>query len=276
MSHGIESLELTSRLQPAQADIRIAVAPEGSTKDVELRGKLVGPRCLYASTVEVAYPFRPIPADALDCHAERLNMRVTIPEPSFWEPATPFLYKGHLELWQNGHRTDQRRLQTGLRQLQLGPSGLRLNGRPFFIRGAECSNVSHEHLRALHQSGINTLAVPSENAASSIWDLADQMGFFVLARLHSGNQIQAGLGHPSFMGWIVSPDSRPLPSAGLIGVELHEPWDSRLPHGAHFVICDSPPGETMPFIRRVATRPADGSPFESNLGWILAATLESE
>jgi hypothetical protein len=32
---------------------------------------------------------------------------VLIPEPNVWTEATPFVYEGTLELWQDGERQDQ-------------------------------------------------------------------------------------------------------------------------------------------------------------------------
>jgi hypothetical protein len=39
--------------------------------------------------------------------ANSLAARVLIPEPNLWTDATPFVYEGTLDLWQDGQREDQ-------------------------------------------------------------------------------------------------------------------------------------------------------------------------
>src|SRR5262245_11376218 len=94
----IYRLEVRDRLiDPNSPEVWISVTPERASPTTELRGRLMGPRCLYASTVEVAYPLRPF-HDMPD-GLEGLARRVIIPEASFWDPISPFLYQGPLELW---------------------------------------------------------------------------------------------------------------------------------------------------------------------------------
>jgi beta-galactosidase/beta-glucuronidase len=44
-----------------------------------------------------------------------LEFRVIIPEASWWEPKTPFLYEGPVELWQDGVLCDRREISHGIR-----------------------------------------------------------------------------------------------------------------------------------------------------------------
>src|SRR4051812_27257434 len=83
---------------PAEPEVWITVTPAFQTPTTDVRGRLMGPRCHYASTVEVAYPLRPFarPPEGLPA----LARRVVIPEASLWEPQCPFLYQGPVELWE--------------------------------------------------------------------------------------------------------------------------------------------------------------------------------
>src|SRR5690242_18252743 len=102
-------------LNPAEAEIWITILPANS--DMEVRGRLTGPRCQYATTVEVAHPLSPLPG-----HLARpgdLTARAIIPEPSFWDPESPFLYEGTVEVWKGGNRCHEAALSHGLRILQL-------------------------------------------------------------------------------------------------------------------------------------------------------------
>src|SRR5262249_21584482 len=158
-------------LSPAQAEVHVLVTPQQRTPATEVRGRLMGPNCPYSNTVEVAYALRPLPGaegDALVC-------RVIIPEPSLWEPESPFLYRGPVELWQDGSREDRVTVSHGLRQIQLGPRGLRVNGRPLTLRGREVGHLSDDEALALRRGGYNLLLAPAE-AAALLWDTADRLG----------------------------------------------------------------------------------------------------
>jgi hypothetical protein len=44
-----------------------------------------------------------------------LAAQVLIPEPNLWTEATPFVYDGTVELWQDGQRCDTARVSVGLK-----------------------------------------------------------------------------------------------------------------------------------------------------------------
>jgi hypothetical protein len=96
----------THRLSPTEAEVWVAVTADSQTDASELRGRLVGPKCAFSSTIEVAYPLQPFPRKPADL--PQLCGRVVIPEPSLWEPDCPFEYDLAVELWENGQRCDVR------------------------------------------------------------------------------------------------------------------------------------------------------------------------
>src|SRR5436309_1982537 len=90
----------TTRYDPTEAELTVTYAPDDPAAvapGAELRGKFEGPSSAYAETVEVAYALRPLPREE-----DVLRARVIIPEPCFWSPAAPLLYRGTVELWQGG------------------------------------------------------------------------------------------------------------------------------------------------------------------------------
>src|SRR6266404_9073945 len=115
-----EMMVFQQRLDPAEAEIGISVYPEELTAGTEVRGRLMGPRCRYASTVEVAYPLREWKRAYEKEDVPHLWLRVIIPEPSFWDTQSPFLYEGPVELWHKKERCDQVLLSRGLRTVNLG------------------------------------------------------------------------------------------------------------------------------------------------------------
>lgn len=232
---------------PAEAEIRVDVVAEDMTAATEIRSRLVGPRCLYASTVEVAYPFlevkRPTPEGA------GLGKRVVIPEPSLWEPTCPFLYQGRIELWQDGQLQEQRQFTHGLRTLQLGTSGLRVNGNMLPIRvmdpggDAALTHSLTTNAATWREAGYNTLLTPVAPGTTELWELADRLGFFVLGMVRdidaSPHLVKALSRHPAALGWVVPAQTR-IPTDAvrgtLWGVEIDVDEEAPPPEGAHFLL----------------------------------------
>jgi hypothetical protein len=230
----VESIEVCHRLlTPTEADVRISFLFREPVFHVEVRGKLVGPRCAYTTTVEVAYPLEMLPQE----QPKALQARLVIPEPSLWEPACPFLYQGPVELWQGGRRLYAVRMSHGLRALQLGPRGLRWNGQPLMLRGAASEKLSEAEALRLHQAGSNTVLLPlpdsflelsqasrqvadgeslvrlalgvaaDEDKTHNKLDTADRYGFLVLARVPNNAEAISWVAslsdHTCFLGWLL-------------------------------------------------------------------------
>jgi hypothetical protein len=197
------------RLDPAEAEVCIAVYSEALTSTTQVRGRLMGPSCLYATTVEVAYPLRELSREYESLGTPHITVRALIPEPNLWTPATPFLYRGVVELWQGGQCCERVPITRGLRGIKLGARGLRVNGQPVIIRGLACARCSEEDASRLHQAGCNTLLVPPTAESAGLWELGDRYGFLMLGKLSSWNQVdQAGFvpRHPSILGWVLEPE----------------------------------------------------------------------
>jgi hypothetical protein len=232
---------------PAGAEVRVTVVPERLTPATEVRGRLMGPTCRYAGTVEVAYHLRPFLAPApVPGPGPAVTLRAIIPEASLWEPESPFLYQGPVELWQDGRRCQVVPVRHGLRSLGLGPRGLRVNGRLLPLRGRSVEGpVTEQDLEGWRQAGSNLLLAPVEESA--LWGLADRLGFLVLGRLGAGEgavQRAAHLtGHPSCLGWLVGPGEpvpAGLPAGALVGAEVAEGTAPEVAPGAAFAVGPAP------------------------------------
>lgn len=163
------------RLDPHETELRVHVEVETLTPTTEIKGKLLGPRSAYASTVEIAYPLREVRRD------DHIEMRVVIPEACWWEPKTPFLYQGAVELWQDGARSERIEICHGIRSLQLTSMGLRLNGKPFVLRGKLVQpEFSETQVASLRDAGMNCLLTARFDASLASWGITDQLGVFVL------------------------------------------------------------------------------------------------
>jgi hypothetical protein len=197
----LDVVVLDHRLDPVATELRVHVKVENLTPSTEIRGRLSGPRCRFASTIEIAYPLREV------ARADHIELRVVIPEPSWWDPQSPFLYEGALELLQDGVSCERVSLRHGIRRLQLTAKGLHLNGKPIQLRGKVVAPTLAEadaiHLRA---PDVNTLLANIDDTGPAIWDIADRVGFFMLATANDGARFLEHrhdlVGHPSHFGWI--------------------------------------------------------------------------
>lgn len=192
---------INRRLNPAEAEIRIVGADGAAATGVT--GRILGPRCEYSSTVEVAYYVRP---------ASDGGVRVIIPEPSLWSPQTPFLYEAILQTG-GGEKVVRKHGLRGVRLTSRPQSGsavaagLRVNGRSFRIDGVRRAELADA--AALRAAGVNTLWVPVSAATVDLWSQADRLGFFVIGVLDDAEAVAAARElkhHPSALGWIVADD----------------------------------------------------------------------
>lgn len=156
----------TLSLDPVHAEVRVDL-PWSLEPGDEVRGKLEGPQCRYASTIEIAYPSRKVgPA-----------YHVTIPEPSPWSPIAPFVYAGKFEWFRDGQKLAESRAVHGLLRLNANSAGLRLNGKPFEPKPLEVGLPTEEELLQFRQEGFNTLR--PRGIDPLLWDRAARVGFLI-------------------------------------------------------------------------------------------------
>jgi len=202
------------RLDAAEAEVWV-------TAPGPISGRFLGPRCRFASTVEVAHYLRPLTPGV---SAPSGTQRVILPEPSLWEPATPFVYTALLQAGD-----EKVTLSYGLHRMELTPAGLRLNRKPFAIRGVMAG--ARPDFAALRQAGVNTLVAPVGEQTSPLWDEADSWGMFMLG-IVSRDERSAGLlgtlrSHPSSLAWLFEGKTEPGASAEPIrGLLLRDPVEA--------------------------------------------------
>lgn len=231
--HHLDQVHLrVARLQPAEVELHVDFHLDQPLEELELRGRLMGPRCAYASTVEVAYHLRflgwPAPKSG------HIQGRIIIPEPSLWEPMCPHLYHGPLELWQAGQPLVQVQASIGLRHATL-KQGLFWNGHLLPLHGRVVGSLNDASARELRHAGVNLVLVPPDEDAGQILEVAGRHGLLVLFHLTDPGQKGINLGltlphEPSWLGCLVRVEllekeafqfcSSPNQRGRLLGVEL--------------------------------------------------------
>ena len=243
MPPSLRSVTILDRaLSPFEADLLVSVAIDGDTDGIDIRGRLLGPTCPYATTVEVDYALRPLlqPVEGSD-----LVRRVIIPEPSFWDPVSPFLYRGHVEVWQHGRLIERVVVRHGLRSVRIGAEGVHFNGKHLMLRTVDRLEVLESHLPNLRREGINSLILsPSQHA---LLPALDRLGFIALVRVNAETDWPALTAAPSLLGWLLRPGQEEvLAQLGESSRRRHcvgwESAGSPVPAGVDFVVGEGPGG----------------------------------
>jgi hypothetical protein len=276
----VDAMVLSHRLDIVETELRVLVTLDRIDADTLVRGRLTGPRSALASTVEVAYPLREIAR----LESNQILFRVVIPEASFWEPETPLLYQGPLELWQDGERCDLWELSHGLRRLQLTPAGCRMNGRLQTIRGVARSSLDANEVPTFRANGINLVVLDASRFPDAA-PLADRWGMLLLYRVERPSDYlrwrDIANRQPSTFGWLfgesmldeeflaqklAAPASLPLPT--FLGAE--KPGGDALPPSIAFTL-GAAPTAGKPCVQYVEALPAlDAARPAGVLGWVQA------
>jgi len=301
MSNRIKSLSISDDLiDPTHAEVSFRVYTERVTNKTEIRGRLMGPRCAYSSTVEVAYPVRMVKHEYGKEDHPYIASRVIIPEPCFWEPESPFFYQGIVELWQTGEIIEERCITRALRDIKLGPRGLHLNGKRFTLRGVARNRFEREELPELRRANFDTLLTPVTENCVDLCAAADYLGFFIIWRVRRRECFRRlrplnleTQTHPSLLGGVVMPDAEEpeviwlLASASFhtingsfVGWCLTEPSSASLPDDCRFILCapnhlSSSAGMSLPrlvlcdqmSLNEAGVQELSSAP--STLGWII-------
>ncbi len=193
MASQLSSVEVqTTRFDPVEAELGVTAVVSAPAQDLELRGRLMGPRCVYTETIEVAYPLKPLPAEG-DVPGDVLRARVVVPEASPWSPKTPFRYEGPVELWQGGVKVEETRVVHCLRHVVLRRRGLFLNGQAIPLRGVQRNQIDERAARDLHAGDCNLLLARIDGsseprALAELADLAERFGFLLLGQLDGSEE----------------------------------------------------------------------------------------
>ncbi|HEY7313017.1 MAG TPA: hypothetical protein VH643_26880 [Gemmataceae bacterium] len=237
-------------VSPTEADIWFTVVVQRVTPETEVRGRIMGPRCLFADTAEVVSPLRSVRHN----EDERMTLiaRTAIPNPGFWDPDNPLLYRVVLELWQDRRRCEVSGFDLGFRTIEMGFSHVFVNKQPFLLQGMTYLPQAREEAAARRMGGYNL--VLAGKGQWNCWVRASPMGFLLLEKVTLSTLTPHYIGllcqQPCFLGfvldkelldrspWEVESFLRPWQERRVfIGLELDEPPPPSLPNGLSFLVC---------------------------------------
>ncbi len=133
---------------PAEMHVAVRLPAELARDGWAIRGQVVGPTCCYSRTLLARIPlFERNQADDL------LSLAI-VPDPCFWTPAMPFLYRVEVTLVQDGVELPTLTREIGVRPLTTRGRSLLLEGKSWVLRGARSSSVATYAPGIWHESDM--------------------------------------------------------------------------------------------------------------------------
>jgi hypothetical protein len=244
---GIQHYRLS--VSPTEAEIWFKVGAQEITPGTEVRGRIVGPRSLFVEATEFTSPLRSVRHHE---DTKALIARTAFPNPCFWDPQNPFLYRVVVELWQDGQCCDASGFDLGFRVIDMCSGKLFVNQKPYLLKGMPSLPESREEALVRRQSGYNL--VMAGKGQYHWWVKANPMGFLLLEKVAFATltPFHIGLvGHqPCSLGFILEKELLDRPQSEsesflhpwkergvFIGLELDAPPAQSLPSGLSFLVC---------------------------------------
>lgn len=159
----------------AEVHVDVDGAAAGGAAKLELR-----------ATVEGESAARPVAGDG--------DQVVKVPLKAFrpWSPESPNLYTAKVELVENGRTVQTRFERFGVRKLEVVGGEFRLNGKPFFVRGAGWHNkypidgtapadigMMRRIVRRIRDCGFNACRFHTHCPRREIFEAADEAGLLL-------------------------------------------------------------------------------------------------
>ena len=153
-------------LSPQRALVYARVPRPAEAGDWLLAGQVRGPRCLHAQTL-------PLRAALVDQGpGPTLLARAVVPDPCCWSPDLPAIYDVTVELRRGEHVVWQERREIGLRWLGTSGRRLKLEARPWVLRGVRTTSAVEtlpRHWHAARAGFIAPAAADEALAEASQW-----------------------------------------------------------------------------------------------------------
>lgn len=133
----------------------------GETKNfVNLTGTLHGPESLYAKTLPARFSLRTLKPGS-DLLAE-----LTIPDPCFWTPEMPLLYRLDMQWQDAADKTNEVSQFVGIRRWGIDRTALRLSGRRTVLRGMDVGStgLSQEQFMQAHKTQLTLIVHQPDEA----------------------------------------------------------------------------------------------------------------
>lgn len=246
MSNRIVGQELIEvDVDPTQVHLYLRVEAEQWSPTTEVRAYLSGPINVLKPTEPGTFPFKALPNPEEDVDEGVNSFEVLLDNPALWSPESPYRYEGQVELWEGGVRVDAVPLHYAVYMLGWDEDALFVNEEPLIPRLREVQSLDEVTARRLRKEGVNVVLLPATDTAA--WEIADQVGLFLLGELPADGALPEDLldrsVRPCCLGWVYPSLETPMPDEpipGLFGLRSDLPYEE-LPEEVEFLLLDAPP-----------------------------------
>jgi hypothetical protein len=165
----------------AEARIYARLASKAAPAGAQLSGRVVGPSCAHAQTLSAAIRLttKRSPPDE-STQAADLLAEAIVPDPCFWSPELPFLYRVEVELRQADELLAVAEHTLGIRPLGARGRRLLLEGRPWVVRAVEQTALAPADLNDWR---AEDMAMIVEAPGDELCDDASRQGVWIAARI---------------------------------------------------------------------------------------------
>lgn len=124
---------------------------------------------------------------------QQIQLTFLLSHPHLWHPDHPYLYTLRTSLRSAGELVDEERTRVGIRSFRVSRAeGLKINGRPFRIRGTDrhmaypwignalSDNASYRDLWLIKNAGMNCVRLAHYPQDPSVLDACDELGLLAL------------------------------------------------------------------------------------------------
>jgi hypothetical protein len=171
----------------AEARVYVLATPIGDSADfaalegLKITGRVEGPKCRYSHTLPARIPVRHRGARTSDGRAELVGEAI-VPDPNFWTPELPFLYRATVEVRRGEEVVATYEQDFGIRPLGVIGKRLVFCGKTWVPRGVRRSVVVGEAPLALWRETATVMVVddPDEELCKE----ASEIGVVLFARFN--------------------------------------------------------------------------------------------
>lgn len=174
---------------PAEARIyaKLELSEAESAAGYRLAGRIVGPECAFSHTLPARVPM-------MDRGERRqLLLEAVIPDPCFWTPELPFLYRVQLELRRGGEAIEKCERLIGVRRFGVRDRALSFDGKRFVLRGVHPQFQISDFKSQIRENAVfcreTWTALVVSNPENGVCESASRDGVLLLADLSETSSI---------------------------------------------------------------------------------------
>lgn len=159
---------------PAEAEVFVRLPAELVRAGWSIRGRTMGPWCEYASTLAARIPLVPV------SDGTKSLWRAIVPDPCFWTPEMPFLYRLEMELYRGAETIPCHERTIGIRPLATRGRSLLLDRKAWVLRAARLPDTAKTLLAGYRKAD---LALVVSQASDQLCAEASQMGVMLAVQI---------------------------------------------------------------------------------------------